>query len=676
MKDTTSKTRFTTVTFVVACASMLLGTSPAGMQLAAQRPITQSGTSAAHRLAGDFQDWMATREESGNGGQLVVGLGWAKGLSTEPTTAFGQAFIDIAKGSVRVECAELADPEQCEVWLIDNQPGFGRTVLPEAGDVMINLGALESDGKLQAALDPDVTAGFEPDLVVVARAGQEPNRGLLYGAPTLFQRLSLRAASSGATSSVAASSRAALSVEAAPHAIDQLVAKGEQLFFNETFRGNRRTCGTCHPAENNLTIDSNFIATLPDDDPLFVAEFIPALRDNFEKPQLMRQLGLILENTDGFDDLENKFTMRGVPHVLAMPTSMEANTLDGTTVPPVQRTGWSGDGSPGEGSLRLFAVGAVVQHFPRTLNRQPGVDFRLPTDDELDALEAFQLSTGRQRELDLSAIELDSAVAARGKALFLGEGKCNLCHANAGANVMSPPAPGIGNFNFNTGVENLPDQPADLIDAANPIDGGFGRDPNPAGGFGNGSFNTPVLVEAADTGPFFHNNSVSTIEQAVGFYNSDAFNNSPAAQILGPIDLETTQVEAIAAFLRVLNALENLRSSHELERRVLALDEQLGHPQYKLCWSRRSRKWICVPQHAPLHNQARHLLELSIADLEDGIEVLRGAGLHPDAVAMLQRAIGLERAAMTAPTSIRRKQLIKQASITKQLARAELVTSP
>ena len=33
---------------------------------------------------------------------------------------------------------------------------------------------------------------------------------------------------------------------------------------------------------------------------------------------------------------------------------------------------------------------------------------------------------------------------------------------------------------------------------------------------GDGTFNTPPLVEAADTGPFFHNNSVSTIEGAVG----------------------------------------------------------------------------------------------------------------------------------------------------------------
>jgi hypothetical protein len=96
----------------------------------------------------------------------------------------------------------------------------------------------------------------------------------------------------------------------------ELIEKGRQIFFNETFEGNGRTCGTCHPAENNFAIDPAFIASLPDDDPLFVAEFNPDLKENFENPRLMREFGLIIENLDGFDDLANKFTLRGVPHTL------------------------------------------------------------------------------------------------------------------------------------------------------------------------------------------------------------------------------------------------------------------------------------------------------------------------------------------------------------------------
>ena len=64
-----------------------------------------------------------------------------------------------------------------------------------------------------------------------------------------------------------------------------LVARGEQIFFEETFDGNGRTCATCHRAEENFSIGLAFIATLPDDDALFVAEFDPDLAKNFEKPE-------------------------------------------------------------------------------------------------------------------------------------------------------------------------------------------------------------------------------------------------------------------------------------------------------------------------------------------------------------------------------------------------------
>jgi len=379
-----------------------------------------------------------------------------------------------------------------------------------------------------------------------------------------------------------------------------IVKRGETLFFEETFDGNGRTCGTCHPRENNFTLDSAFIATLPNDDPLFVAETNPDLAENFENPRLMRQLGLILENLDGFGDLANVFVMRGIPHTLALKTSVASGAGP--------RTGWSGDGAPGDGSLRSFATGAVIQHFTKTTNRVAGVDFRLPTDEELDALEAFQLSLGRQEDLALP-IALEGDAASRGQEIFLDRtlGKCSLCHFNAGANgdpaVFGPQA---GNLSFDTGVEVLPDQPADLTGELVPPDDGFGRP-------GNGQFNTPPLVEAADTPPFFHNNAVATIEGAVAFYNGDAFNNSPAGQVLagatgGGINLDATQVEAVASFLRVLNALENIRQSIELL-------EASGK-------ARPSERVVSQVSH----------------EIEDAIRVLAERALHLDAVALLREA--------------------------------------
>jgi len=415
------------------------------------------------------------------------------------------------------------------------------------------------------------------------------------------------------------------------------VSRGKEIFFNQTFDGNGRTCGTCHPARNNFALDPAFIATLPRTDPLFVAEFNPALKKNFENPRLMRQFGLILENLDGFDDLDSKFVMRGVPHVLAQRTSI--NSSQGP------RTGWSGDGAPGDGSLRSFATGAVIQHFTKTLNRVPGVDFRLPTDAELDALEAFMLSLGRQQDLALP-LPLKGTVAKRGQAIFLdnGLGKCNLCHVNAGATANFGGG-NLGNANFNTGVENLPDQPADLTGERNPPDDGFGRP-------GDGTFNTPPLVEAADTGPFFHNNAVETIEGAVTFYNGDAFNKSPSGLALAKTDpkgvgirLDATQVVAVAAFLRVINALENIRQSIEL----LEAGAAKGFADRK---------------------QGRELLKRAVSETQDSIKVLDGAGLHPDAVVHLQNARKL--ADKAARSFFRRGALAGQAIDEQRKARAQL----
>jgi hypothetical protein len=417
-----------------------------------------------------------------------------------------------------------------------------------------------------------------------------------------------------------------------------LVSKGREIFFNETFNGNGRTCGTCHPSENNFTLDAAFIATLPPNNSLFVAETNPDLKMNFENPRLMREFGLILENLDGFDDLENKFVMRGIPHVLALRTSVNS--------PQGPRTGWSGDGAPGDGSLRSFATGAVIQHFTKTLNRVAGVDFRLPTDEELDALEAFQLSLGRQQELTLP-LKLKGTVARRGQEIFLdnGLGKCNLCHANAGATANFGGG-NIGNANFNTGVENLPDQPAKLTGEKVPPDDGFGRP-------GDGTFNTPPLVEAADSGPFFHNNAIETIEGAVAFYNGDAFNKSPSGLILAQADpqgvgikLDATQVVEVAAFLRVLNALENIRQS------IQVLESSAGKGFGE-------------------REEAKRLLREGIEEIEDSIRVLEGGGLHPQAAAHLRAGRDLANKAID--SFFGRKGRTREAIDRLRSARAELV---
>jgi hypothetical protein len=264
----------------------------------------------------------------------------------------------------------------------------------------------------------------------------------------------------------------------------------------------------------------------------------------------------------------------------------------------------------------------------------------------LDALEAFQLSLGRQQDVTLP-LPLKGTVPKRGQEIFLDNslGKCNICHANAGANT-SRGGQNLGNANFDTGVEDLPDQPADLTGELVPPDDGFGIP-------GDSTFNVPPLVEAADSGPFFHNNAIATIEGAVAFYDGEAFNNSPSGRFLASIDprglgieLDGTQIVAVAAFLRVLNALENIRESTAF----LESTAQLGFLQWH----------ECTPQ-----------LERARDETDDTIAVLSSAGLHPEAVTHLQEARRLTQKAINSSFSGRR--LVRQAIRQQESARAQLV---
>jgi hypothetical protein len=645
------------------------------------------GLGSMETFNANYKTWEAEYVKNGGDHNMVLAMGWFKGLSTNHTYASGLAKLNLVDGVVSVTINGLSKDEGYDLWLIDS--AAGRSIMPEADDHMVRLGSLKNDGKVasfEANLGKEAFTKFDMDLIIVTKAGKNPSEDrTIIGTTSLFHRVyrSAQRGQFGVLSDAdpvppapdtrgflqhlaeAISPTASAQIGPIPNPTTPLqlsITRGRQSFFNETFNGNGRTCGTCHRENGNLTIDPEFIEDLAPNDPLFVAEFVPALANNFENPVLMRKFGLILENADGFGNLANNFVMRGVPHTLALiqnTLTPVANGGDGTTVPPNERTGWGGDGAPGTGTLREFIIGAVTQHYPKTLARQNGSDFRLPTTGELDDLEAFQKSMGRQADLDLATLgpKLRNEVAKKGVEIFnnggsvlggsnAGAGKCFFCHLNAGASDFFFPGQ---NANFNTNVESLPSQPADLVVPAqlNPPDGGFGGGPGPTGGFGNGSFNTPVLVEAADTGPFFHNNSIETIEGAVDFYNSTAFNTAPGfGALIGGIKLEATEVVAVGAFLRVINVLENERSARDLVNRI------------KIATS---------------GAQAKELSDLAVAEIKDAIKVLEGGGLHRKAQKDFDAALGNAQKAGTASTASQRINSANKALTDLTSAKADIV---
>lgn len=640
--------------------------------LSAQRMRSGIGDSArpivgsSEKLLLHYERWKAGLA-GGARAPLVVPLGWSRERSVVFTRARGQARLDLvgARVSVLVEglgdaledglgSDELAGSSQLDVWFLLRAPDEGEAPTPfHLGTLSVSGGA----GSLEVPVDPALAA-LELEEVVLTRFGQGPLEGqLLLGAPDLFQRMAaleltrVRALRGREIGGVPLRRPPLLGVRGPARAwsaaaLDELVAEGERLFFDETFAGNRRTCGTCHPAENDFTLDPAFIATLPDDDPLFVAETEPALDSSqnggrvFESPEHMRRFGLIVENVDGFDDLTTGFVLRAVQPTLGLAATIEpAPNFD---QPLRHLTGWAGDGAGGRGSLREFALGAVRQHFPRTLERREGVDFRLPDPDELSALEGFQLSLGRTQDPDLATLHFTDLGARRGLQVFVFEGLCNACHVNAGGTSTFQTSTSA--VFVDTGVETLEQRVLDGTGLVRPADGGFGtrpdggfgeRVPSPDGGFGNGRFNVPSLIELADTLPAFHGHLTAkpgsglanTVEGAVQFYTTPEFMESGFGGG-SLVQLTPRDVSDLGRLLRVLNALENVRTVDEYAARALVASEERTRPDSE----RRLERW----------------LSLALLENKDALAVLLEVGLHPDVQAELRQIDTLLRSARTA----------------------------
>jgi hypothetical protein len=606
---------------------------------------TESVGSQSEALTGEdglseaFAQFKQTFTGFGFNQQLNTGYGFHPGLSTEklPNAAqggqppSGNAFFDFANQRLSATIQGVPAGASFDLWFVKNVAGTGRSFKPETGDTFFKVGTFAAPGPNSrcfgqtACLSIDDLAlganiNFDLDLVVVTRKGQSPSASrIAVGARTLFEKRFFREKKGQALDPVTGA--VANNVETT----DQLVGRGAQLFFNETFGGNGRTCGTCHRAEDNLTIDAAFIATLPQSDALFVAENNPALTQ-LEDHALLRSRALIRENVDGFDDPTHKFVERSVNHTfsLGLTNDISAGGFGSFPfAPPDQRLGWGGDGAPGRGTLHEFAFGAVVQHFTKDLARRPGTDFRVPTQEELDALEAFQLFTGRQKLLLANNLQFREARASRGRDLFNGSGQCSACHQDLNQSTF--------NSNFDTGVASLtPELPSDNA-------------------FGDGSsglgFNVPPLIEAADSAPLFHNNAAPDIEAAVAFYTSANFRNSPIGRFLF-INLTASEQADVASFLRVMNAAENVRQTR---KRV----------QF-------------VRDHRSAGNS--DLLKVAIADTQDAIDVLGQKSLNAAAVNELQD-VKLTLSTALANTDANRPAFMDHALVYLNLVRGELFSA-
>ena len=153
-------------------------------------------------------------------------------------------------------------------------------------------------------------------------------------------------------------------------------------------------------------------------------------------------------------------------------------------------------------------------------------------------------------------------------------------------------------------------------------------------GYGDGRFNTASLIEAADTVPLFHDNSAATIEDAVRFYTTQAFANSPEGQA-----------------------------------RPIRLAPMKSWPSRRCCGPSMRSRTSAPPTSfsgAALGTPtaaARSLLRLALADTSDAITVLTGGPrqLYANATSLIRAARPLERVAARTSGHAARDDLLRRA---------------
>ena len=216
--------------------------------------------------------------------------------------------------------------------------------------------------------------------------------------------------------------------------------------------------------ENGTDLVQVICASLP---PAFPANALPFALTNVFLNDEPPTFGTVTPGVDdGTRNIELGWSGDGAmtdPGMFGPPGSANANCQDAVNESLADPTDLTK-------SLRVFSLTAVKTHFPKSLDRVPGVDFRCPTPAELDALAAFQQYLGRRFELALKegvetdaddgsdtltnfaggtqtdasqpVITFNDTTAETGKAIFLnGNAECNLCHFNAGANDVHGPRP-------------------------------------------------------------------------------------------------------------------------------------------------------------------------------------------------------------------------------------------
>jgi cytochrome c peroxidase len=204
-----------------------------------------------------------------------------------------------------------------------------------------------------------------------------------------------------------------------------------------------------------------------------------------------------------------------------------------------------------DNELLLVNAGKALAAYQETL-----VSPRSAFDDFRDAL----------LENDPAGIEAYPESAQRGLKLFIGEGRCNLCHlgprftsgefADVGVSLLSVNGTDTGRFH---GIERLRANPYNLLGKYNDGDAQHNAvstrqvKSTPRN---RGEFRIPGLRGVAVTAPYMHNGSLGSLRDVVMHYSELDVERLPAVDqgLLRPLKLNASEVDDLVHFLESLGS--------------------------------------------------------------------------------------------------------------------------
>jgi cytochrome c peroxidase len=278
------------------------------------------------------------------------------------------------------------------------------------------------------------------------------------------------------------------------------VALGAELFFDKrTSKDGTFSCETCHVHEKGWTDGLAFS-----------------------------------KKADGSLNTRSSPTLYNVGYYSSWYWDGRATTLEKQVV-----AAWKGQmGTEDQAAIakKLAEIPAYKAEFERAFHAAPSAE------NIVNALACFvrTLRSGdsawdKHEKGDKDAV--DAEVLA-GQALFTGKAKCALCHA---------PPTYFDTLFHNVGV-------------------GYGNDSGPpdVGRFkvsndvkDTGAFKTPGLRSVSKTGPYFHDGSAATLEDAVKFMLAGGKKNEHTDPKLTPVKLSEKEVGQLVAFIKSLDSTES-----------------------------------------------------------------------------------------------------------------------